>query len=148
MKKNKVVSQKEITIDLPEVKDIPGQENIRPPRIREMEDVTIASDDEEGKGILDNLNNEGEEPVTFNGENNVSKAESKLLSDADFPTNGETADLDQLDLDDSDGEDLLDENGSPRDFGEDLDIPGTELDDEDEVIGSEDEENNGYSRPD
>ena len=148
MKKNKVVSQKEITIDLPEVKDIPGQENIRPPRIREMEDVTIASDDEEGKGILDNLNNEGEEPVTFNGENNVSKAESKLLSDADFPSNGETADLDQLDLDDSDGEDLLNENGSPQDFGEDLDIPGAELDDEDEVTGSEDEENNSYSRPD
>jgi hypothetical protein len=30
-------------------------------------------------------------------------------------------------------------------FGEDLDIPGTELDDEQENIGSEDEENNYYS---
>lgn len=29
--------------------------------------------------------------------------------------------------------------------GEDLDIPGTELDDANESIGSEDEENNGYS---
>lgn len=29
--------------------------------------------------------------------------------------------------------------------GSDLDIPGTELDDEQELIGSEDEENNGYS---
>ncbi len=29
--------------------------------------------------------------------------------------------------------------------GEDLDIPGTELDDANEAIGSEDEENNGYS---
>ncbi len=29
--------------------------------------------------------------------------------------------------------------------GDDLDIPGSELDDEQEKIGSEDEENNGYS---
>ena len=29
--------------------------------------------------------------------------------------------------------------------GKDLDIPGSELDDEDEAIGSEDEENNAYS---
>jgi len=29
--------------------------------------------------------------------------------------------------------------------GDDLDIPGSELDDEDEAIGSEDEENNSYS---
>ena len=29
--------------------------------------------------------------------------------------------------------------------GSDLDIPGSELDDEQEAIGSEDEENNGYS---
>lgn len=29
--------------------------------------------------------------------------------------------------------------------GSDLDIPGAELDDEQELIGSEDEENNGYS---
>ncbi|MBK8521243.1 MAG: hypothetical protein WAT20_03430 [Ferruginibacter sp.] len=43
------------------------------------------------------------------------------------------------------------ENGSnEKDFeddvsGEDLDIPGAELDDKDEAIGSEDEENNHYS---
>ena len=29
--------------------------------------------------------------------------------------------------------------------GADLDIPGSELDDDQEIIGSEDEENNGYS---
>lgn len=29
--------------------------------------------------------------------------------------------------------------------GDDLDIPGSELDDRQEMIGSEDEENNGYS---
>jgi len=33
-------------------------------------------------------------------------------------------------------------------MGEDLDVPGAELDDEDEDKGEEDEENNPYSRPD
>ena len=42
------------------------------------------------------------------------------------------------------------EGNNEKDFsedvsGDDLDIPGAELDDEDEVIGSEDEENNYYS---
>ena len=32
-----------------------------------------------------------------------------------------------------------------KNLGEDLDIPGTELDDADEEIGEEDEENNYYS---
>ena len=36
-------------IDLPDVKDIPGQEFIHPAPMGEMADATIASDDEEGK---------------------------------------------------------------------------------------------------
>ena len=45
---------------------------------------------------------------------------------------------------------LAEENRSRKDFGplitgEDLDVPGTELDDQQENIGSEDEENNYYS---
>jgi hypothetical protein len=40
----------------------------------------------------------------------------------------------------------LRERTTPVDFtGDDLDVPGTELDDEDESRGSEDEENNLYS---
>ena len=42
----------ETTIDLPDVKDIPGQENIHVPDIREMADTTISSDDEEGVGVF------------------------------------------------------------------------------------------------
>src|SRR5206468_11809336 len=48
----------ETTIDMPEVKDIPGQEHVRAPRVREMEDTTISSADEEGAGLLDDLNGE------------------------------------------------------------------------------------------
>lgn len=48
-----------------------------------------------------------------------------------------------LDMADNDGE-LL--NQASFDLtGEDLDIPGAELDDEAEKTGGEDEENNGYS---
>jgi len=42
----------ETTIDLPDVKDIPGQENIHAPELRQMADTTISSDDEEGVGIF------------------------------------------------------------------------------------------------
>jgi hypothetical protein len=47
------LKQDEATLNLPEVKDIPGQENIDVPDLREMADTTISSDDEEGLGILD-----------------------------------------------------------------------------------------------
>jgi hypothetical protein len=40
-------------IDLPEVRDIPGQEHIHAPRFGEMADTTISSDGEEGAGVFD-----------------------------------------------------------------------------------------------
>ena len=51
-----------------------------------------------------------------------------------------------LDTTDNDG-DLINE-GTRNLTGEDLDIPGSELDNADEEIGEEDEENNGYSPAD
>ncbi|MES2892350.1 MAG: hypothetical protein V4725_10070 [Bacteroidota bacterium] len=53
-----------------------------------------------------------------------------------------------LDNTDEDGELLNVESLSDNITGEDLDIPGAELDDENEMIGEEDEENNGYSQAD
>ena len=54
---------------------------------------------------------------------------------------------DPLDLEKDNKEDDLKDRVYPVDFaGKDLDVPGTELDDESEGIGSEDEENNLYSR--
>ena len=53
-----------------------------------------------------------------------------------------------LDNKDEDGI-LLNGAGKFADFsGEGLDVPGAELDDENESIGSEDEENNSYSQAD
>lgn len=51
-----------------------------------------------------------------------------------------------LSLDMGEDEDLLKHRPHPVDFaGDDLDIPGAELDDEREATGNEDEENNPYS---
>jgi hypothetical protein len=44
----------EATLDLPDVNDIPGQENIHVPDLKEMADTTASSDDEEGIGIWNN----------------------------------------------------------------------------------------------
>ena len=83
-----------IVIDMPEVKDIPGQENVIPPRIREMEDITISSADEEGAGLLHDLNKEDEEGVATGNGGNVTPAERRLLKkSAEHPPTAEAADF-------------------------------------------------------
>ena len=42
----------ETVINLPDVSDIPGQENINVPQMGEFSDVTVASDDEEGTRVF------------------------------------------------------------------------------------------------
>lgn len=41
-----------VTMDLPDVSDIPGQENVHVPPLGELADTTISSDDEEGKNVF------------------------------------------------------------------------------------------------
>jgi len=112
-----------------------------------MADTTISSAGEEGEGVVDDLNEEEKDKVT-DGTNDISPTEKRLLKQTDRPVTDETKDLQKLALDKTDGEDLLNEESDPLDLGEDLDIPGSELDDEEEKSGEEDEENNSYSRPD
>jgi len=138
-KRDKGYLKKETTIiDLPEVKDIPGQEHIHPPRFKEMADTTISSADEEGAGILD-------EEDTETG-NNVSETEKELLQRSSESMSGEDDESwrnIKPDNTDADGDKLNEQNDSS---GDDPDVPGAELDDEDEKNGREDEENNTYSR--
>ena len=49
----------EATIDMPEVRDIPGQEHVHVPPLGELADTTASSADEEGEGLLDDLNKPG-----------------------------------------------------------------------------------------
>jgi len=143
MKKKPVKKTKEIIIDLPEVKDIPGQEHIKPPHMREMMDSTASSADEEGEGLLNELNQEDE--TLTDGKTSITKAERDLLKKTDRPVTDEDRDLQKMELNETDGQDPLNEKSDPKDMGEDLDVPGSELDDEDEDLGEEDEENNAYS---
>lgn len=138
---------KVIKMDLPEVKDIPGQEHVKPPRMKEMMDTTISSSDEEGEGLLDDVNRE--EEAILDNKSNVSDSERDLLERADRPLNDEDRDLQKTALDNTDDDqEALNEPGTALDMGQDLDVPGSELDDDDENIGEEDEENNSYSNRD
>lgn len=148
--KDKEKLQSETTIiDLPDVEDIPGQENVRPAPMGEMADTTIASDDEEGVGLFD----DDDDDLVSNTNNNVSREERNDLehADKDMPTRDETnlreAAMDNVD---EDGEPLNEKGfGQNEDVsGDDLDVSGADADDPMEAIGEEDEENNEYSTPD
>jgi len=144
-KKNQKQKDDSVTIDMPEVKDIPGQENVKPPRMREMMDTTISSADEEGEGILDDLNKEIDNDIITDKMSNVSNQEKNLLKKTGRPVDEEEKDRQKLALDNSDGDDFLNEDSDPENLGEDLDMPDEDKNDE---PGEEDEENTVYSRPD
>jgi len=136
----------ETIFELPEVKDILGQEHIHVLPLGELKDTTISSDDEEGKGLF---NEEDDELIsTESSGTNVTKDETELLANAadTMPTEDQMAlQQAQLDQEDSEGEAL---NESVDLSGSDLDVPGSEDDDANEEIGEEDEENNPYSLSD
>jgi hypothetical protein len=121
------------TIDLPEVKDIPGQENVKPPRLGELADTTASSADEEGDDIL-------EQDDLLDADSNVTREERIALARVggrEVDTEDDVLDEAALDSTDDDG-DPLNEGSFGKDVsGDDLDVPG----DEDE----EDEENSDYS---
>jgi hypothetical protein len=54
----KKMQKEESTIDMPEVRDIPGQEHIHVAPLGELADTTISSDDEEADQLLKDLNEE------------------------------------------------------------------------------------------
>ncbi|HJW15918.1 MAG TPA: hypothetical protein VJ499_02305 [Flavisolibacter sp.] len=131
-------------IDLPDVKDIPGQEFVNAPPVGALGDTTIASADEEGVGVFDLDDSEDLTPGT---EGDVSRGERQALEQIDYlPTRDENNLVEaRMDNTDFQGEPL-----NERSFGEvrtasDLDVPGAENDDANERIGEEDEENNDYS---
>lgn len=136
-----------VVVDLPDVSDIPGQENIVVPVIGEMADTTISSDDEEGLGLFDD--NEGDEDtgLVMGNEADVSETERTLLKRADEDMPDEDPLLRRAELDNTDFEgDVLNEGSLATDVaGGDLDMSGVDADDKMEAIGEEDEENNDYS---
>lgn len=130
-------------MDLPDVNDIPGQENTTPAPLGELADTTPASADEEADNLLDDSNDN----IT-NNDATVTDVERDLLErSATVIPNEEEEGVRQAALDnvDLDGEPLNEAGLNNAISGSDLDVPGSEADDEDEAIGEEDEENNAYS---
>jgi len=83
--------------------------------------------------------------------NDISPVERDLLDDSmDNSLTEDNINLKRSALDNTDNEgELLNEGSMADDIsGEDLDVPGSEDDDENEMIGEEDEENNSYSQAD
>ena len=54
-KDKKKLQPDEATLDLPDVEDIPGQENVHVPGLGDLADTTISSDDEEGIGLFNEV---------------------------------------------------------------------------------------------
>src|SRR5688572_25069930 len=140
-----------VIIDMPEVQDIPGQEHIRVPDMKEMQDVTISSADEEAEELLSEINTgPGGDEDRDNNEDFAADRERSLRKSAAQPGDEPYKNERNMRLDDQDedNEELNEKGSGANRFGEDLDVPGAELDDADEKRGEEDEENNQYSRPD
>ncbi len=140
----------EAELDLPDVEDIPGQENIVAPPLGALAGTTISSGDEEGEGLLDRDEQDPEEEndIVMGTEADVTKEDIDLLEDGyDYMPTTDEDNLRRSALDNTDNDgDPLNESGFGEDVsGNDLDVPGSEMDDEDEEMGEEDEENNAYS---
>jgi hypothetical protein len=143
--KDREEMKQEITIiNLPDVSDIPGQKNIIPAPLGELADTTASSADEEGENIFYQDN---DEDIEENPDSNVSPSEKEDLFIAanDLPGDDESLREAALDDTDNDGTPLNEESFKKNVTSSDLDIPGADLDDEDENVGEEDEENNDYS---
>jgi hypothetical protein len=153
------MQKEETEMLLPDVADIPGQEHIHVPPLGALADTTISSDDEEGKGVLDDEDEEDEDDFDDDDdedddeEDDDSDVTEEEIEDLDRSANVTPGEEDEdglrraaLDNTDDDGDPLNEGSFGEETSGADLDVPGTELDDEQEDIGAEDEENNTYSR--
>jgi hypothetical protein len=141
----KRLSPDESTIDLPDVKDIPGQEHIHVPRMNEMADDTISSDDEEGTGLFED-DEEDQTIINMGTEDDIPEDDKVALeNDDEIQNTDDDRDVSRATLDKTDfeGDELNEESDTS---GRDLDVPGSEDDDDDEETGEEDEENNSYSQ--
>ena len=137
------------TIDMPDVSDIPGQENIVVPGLGEMADTTISSADEEADEIwMEEIDTDDDALMPADAGSTVSQKEKDTLSrtEMDVPSEDNTnlrhAALDSYD---EEGELLNEESGATDVSGRDIDTTIVMNDDANENIGEEDEENNTYS---
>jgi hypothetical protein len=102
------LKSEETMINLPDVKDIPGQEFVKAPPLGELSDTTIAADDEEGRSVFGDSDqlNEGNDA-------DVDRDEKKALADTEYYPSTDEDNLRAAGLDDTDfDKDPLNEKGS------------------------------------
>jgi hypothetical protein len=114
----------ETFIDLPDVKDIPGQEFVNTPYMDTLDDTTISSADEEGSDVFDRS---ADEDLRGTGNNaDVSRGEREALEQIDYLP---TTDENNLQAARMDNVDFQNEPLNEKGFGEErtggsLDAPG------------------------
>jgi hypothetical protein len=134
----------EITIDLPDVKDIPGQEFVNAPPLGALADTTISSADEEGEGIFD-------DEETTDASFDVTAEERNILERTDYMPTTDENNLTRASMDSTDFQgEALNEKGFGQGIGdtvadEDLDMDAAEDDTATDAMGQGDEENKSYS---
>jgi hypothetical protein len=143
------LAQDDAYVEIPDVSDIPGQENIVNAGVpAAMSDTTIASDDEEGiRDGKDILKEDDDTKIVMGTEADVTPEDLALLGDPD-----QDMDLNEDELIRKEGLDDTDFDGDPLNeaavdedsTGDDLDIP-EEDDFDDPKKDTDDEENDYYS---
>jgi hypothetical protein len=139
------LQSEESFIDLPDVKDIPGQEFINAPPAGVLGDTTIASADEEGTNVFDR--DDSEDLRRTGNDTDVNRNERQTLEQTDYMP---TRDEDNLQNARMDNVDFQNEPLNERSFGEertgrDLDVPGNTDETRTSSMGQGDEENKYYS---
>lgn len=114
----------ETVINLPDVKDIPGQEFVNVAPLDGIGDTTISSDDEEGTSVFDR---DGSEDLRSGNDADVRRDERVALSDTDYMPTRDEDNLRRASMDNSDfqGEGLNERGFGQERSGEDLQTEGT-----------------------
>ncbi len=140
----------ETTIDLPDVKDIPGQEFVNVPAIGEMADTTISSADEEGESVFGSDQDVSAAPGSADFD--VRPDEREALRDTTYMP---TRDEDRLRQARMDNVDFQGEPLNEKGFGDgqslsggDLDIDADDANAQSDAMGQGDEENQLFSESD
>lgn len=134
----------ESKINLPKLEERRELEHVTPPSDSKKADMTRSLAAEKGNELFkDDLST----AIENDPESNVSPQEREDLRRAANDMPGDDEDLREAALDSTDEDGTLLNVGSfdKNISASDLDVPGADLDDADENIGSEDEENNEYS---
>ena len=137
----------EATIELPDVKDIPGQEFVQVPPLGMLADTTISSADEEGEGLFED-DEEDETDIVMGTEADITRDERQTLErNEDYMPTRDEAYLQQASMDSTDfeGEPLNERSFGDERTGSDLDTNTAPDETNTEALGQGDEENKNHS---